>query len=112
MAQWDEGAAKITSTRLGYEDHGILTAMLMLEGEEWGQGFGGYGLDGPYDKGQKRRLPSIECGRWVAGILDALEVESWEQLPGQIVRYRRDSAEFNAKIVAIGHAYKNRWFTP
>lgn len=36
--------AKITSTKLG-EEHGCLTAMLYLNGEGWGCGFGGYCLD-------------------------------------------------------------------
>lgn len=37
--------ARIESTMLGYEDHGILTAFVTVGGDGWGCGFGGYGLD-------------------------------------------------------------------
>lgn len=99
--------AKIRSTQLGCKsDHGILSCWIHVEGEGWGQGFGGYGLDGPWSEREQRRLDSTECGRWISGILDALELDTWEKLPGTIVRIRRSENT----IVAIGHAYKDRWF--
>jgi hypothetical protein len=99
--------AKIGSTMLGSEDHGILTLFVNVEGDGWGQGFGGYALDGPWDERQKIRLPSAECGRWINGILNALEIERWEKLPGTIVRVKRGDTQV---LEAIGHAYKDRWF--
>ena len=42
-----KGNARITSTMLGIEDHGILTCMLHLQQEGCGQAFGGYRLDAP-----------------------------------------------------------------
>lgn len=106
----DEEAGRIIGTTLGWEDHGILTAWIAVEGEGWGQSFGGYALDGKPEarKAGSHRTPSEECGRWVAGILRALEVDRWEGLMGQIVRVRRSGG----RIAAIGHAYKNRWFDP
>lgn len=109
-----ETNARIRNTSLGYEDHGILTAMIHLEGDGWGQGFGGWALDGKPDPSNPKagRVPTEETGRWVAGILKALEVESWEKLPGTMVRIRREgNAGWNGTIVAIGHIYKDKWFT-
>lgn len=45
-----KGNAKIKSTMLGYEDHGILTCYLILDQAGSGQGFGGYRLDAPKDQ--------------------------------------------------------------
>lgn len=36
--------ARITKTTLG-EDHGCLTAHIVVEGDAWGCGYGGYVLD-------------------------------------------------------------------
>ena len=61
--------ATIKSTMLGYyEDHGILTALYLDYGDSSVQGFGGYGLD-EYSEEEKKRVPHIECGRWVKEIL-------------------------------------------
>lgn len=45
-----KGNAKIKSTMLGFEDHGIMTCFLQLEQASSGQCFGGYRLDAPKDK--------------------------------------------------------------
>lgn len=89
--------AKIRNTFLGKEDHGIPSSMLSLEGDCWGQGFGGHDL-------------RFE-GKGVAllmGILDTLRVDSWEKLPGTLVRVRR----VNGRICAVGHIVEDRWFCP
>ena len=39
--------ARITSTTLGIEGHGIATAYLNVEGDGWGVGVGGFCLDTP-----------------------------------------------------------------
>lgn len=104
MSYGDEtGNAKIESTFLGREDHGIMTFVLDLVGEGWGQGFGTYSMD-TYN-GEKR-VPTLFGMAIIMGILDTLEVDSWEKLKGQIVRYKRKSG----RIVAIGHIYKEKWF--
>ena len=90
--------AIIRSTHLGPEDHGILTAFLNLEGDGWAQGFGGYDL-----------RAEGECVKWIDGILKALEIESWEKLPRTPIRIEREG---NARIVRIGHFYKDKWFAP
>jgi hypothetical protein len=72
--------ARIKSTTLGREDHGMLSSFLHLEyakvGEKVGssgQGFGGYVLTGDY------------ANMWLEGVLDAVGVGDWKDLPGKWV---------------------------
>ncbi len=106
-----EGNARIAGTMLGYEDHGILTCSLMLQGDGWGQGFGGLALDAPGKDGRTRRMPHSACGQFIAGLLWALDAKTYESLDGQLVRFRREGGA-NGKIVAIGHLLKSQWFYP
>lgn len=68
--------AKITSTMLGYEDHGILTAHLNLDYGDGAQGAGNYNLS-----------PSngSACARWVIGVMDVCGVDRWEKVVGRTV---------------------------
>ena len=91
---------KITSTFLGVEDHGIFTIMLTIQGEDWGQGYGGYALSG------KGKFTSLKV---VKEILDVFEVNSWEELKGKYCRVRRNDAF--GKIIEIGNLIKNKWFS-
>jgi hypothetical protein len=105
--------ARITSTRLGYEDHGILTGMLMLDYGWGGQGFGGYALDRrpPQDAEGRRsgsRRPSLACGLWIARVLKVVGVENWEDLPGKYVRVDHE----HGKIHRIGNVLHDNWFDP
>ena len=99
--------AKIVSTTLGVEDHGLLSAFVHLDGDGWGCGFGGYKLDGPH--GHIGQGPNY-CAAFIRGVLDALEVERWEKLPGTIVRAYSEGP--GGGILRIGHAYKDKWFDP
>ena len=101
--------AKIVSTVLGLEDHGILTCWLMLDGDGWGVGFGGYALDG-YDETKKRRIGAAFGAEYVRALLDTLGIESWEKLPGTVVRVETEG--WGGKVQRIGHALKERWFDP
>lgn len=49
--------AAITSTHLGEEDHGILSAYLTCQGDGWSISVGGYALD-TYDRERDRRIPT------------------------------------------------------
>jgi len=89
--------AKITSTFLGREDHGILTGMVTLAGDGWGVGFGGRCLGGDYTT------------EWIKGVLDTLEVSSWEKLPGTLVRVEWEGV--GGRALRIGHAIKNKWYS-
>lgn len=93
----DTKNAVIRSVMLGREDHGIPTAMIGLDyGDSCQQGFGGWGLAGP------------AMSVFVLGVLDALEVETWEKLVG--VSCRVEATYSN--VARIGHLLKDKWFDP
>jgi hypothetical protein len=82
---------RIESTMLGYEDHGILTAVLQCQGECWSQGFGCRSLTEP-----------AAFQNFVSGVLKALRVERWEQVTGKLARIgKRKGAGHNDNIAAI-----------
>lgn len=87
--------AKITSTMLGLEDHGIPTCFVNLEWPGAGQGFGGYDL----------RHYGIE---FITKTCAAVGVEKWEDLRGKVCRIRHD----HRKVYAIGHIVEDRWYEP
>lgn len=79
--------AKIKKTFLGYEDHGVLTAFLHVDYGGAQQAIGGYQLDCP------------SGAVWIARVLKACGVASWEQLPGRTIYVRRDT---NGRVLGIG----------
>ena len=89
--------ARIKSTSLGREDHGIMTCYLHLDYGGSGQGFGGYVMgEGAYGV------------NFITGILDTLEVSSWEKLPGTHLRVKAS----DSKVEYIGHIINDKWFGP
>lgn len=95
-----ERIAKIRKTFLGYEDHGMLTAILDVDYGSSSQGVGLYCIDA-YDEETKERKPTIECGRWVQGILRACGVDSWEKVQGRTIIVMLDGDGWNAKPIGI-----------
>lgn len=91
--------AEIKSTTLGFHDGrgSIPTFWLQMGGDGWGQGFGGYKFGGTF---------THNC---IYGILEALEVESWEALKGTLCRIER-TEPFSGSIVKVGHIFKDKWF--
>lgn len=79
--------ARITSTHLGGEDHGILTAYLHCEGDGWGIGVGGYGLDQPVtiDGKFSHREPTAYGFDHVVQLYRTVGAESWEKVVGREV---------------------------
>lgn len=88
--------AKISGTMLGFEDHGIMTAMINTMSRSLGQGFGGYCLGGKWGM------------EFIKAVLKTLDVEKWEQLKGTHCRVDADYS----KIYRIGHIIDNKWFDP
>lgn len=88
--------AKITSTSIGSEDRGTFIIYIYLDYGGGGQGFGGYVCTGSVGTEFIRRT------------LAALEVQSWEKLPGTTVRVRAS----HCNVHAIGHFMKDQWFDP
>lgn len=109
MKQVEIKNAKITGTTLGYEDHGILTCFVHVEGDSWGCGFGGYGLD-EWDEPQKARIGTAYGCQFIIETLKVVGVDSWEKLKGQHVRV--ESEGWGGKITRIGHITKELWFDP
>lgn len=100
---------RIASTMLGREDHGVMTCFLHLEGEGWGQGFGGYCFD-EWNQETESRDGTGYAIEFIAAILDTLNVTTWEKLPGTVCRIERDGRGYLPNIVRIGHIYKDQWF--
>lgn len=97
--------AKIKSTMLGIEDHGILTAMITVDFGGSQQGFGGWAFD-KYDG--KTRVGTAWGMEWIRRLLETIGVEKWEDLIGQVVRIRST----DGLISSIGHIIEEKWFTP
>lgn len=102
--------AKITGTMLGYEDHGILTCMLTVDyGGGSMQGVGGYCLDRPVMDDNDhfvKRIGTAYGMEFVARMIQACGVESWEQVKGRTIFVLQDlpegtSAWGTAKVVGI-----------
>jgi hypothetical protein len=89
--------AKVASTFLGFEGHGLPTLSLTFELQGGGmQGSGGYHLGGGCMHQQ------------VTGILKALDIESWDQIKGQNVRVKKAEG-YHGKIIAVGHFMNEQW---
>lgn len=100
--------AKIESTMLGNEDHGIMSFYLYLDYGGAGQGFGGYCLDNPIKDKDGNFIKRQGCAAGmdlIMKILQTLEVGSWEKLPGTVLRVE---GSWN-KITKIGHFMKDKW---
>lgn len=88
--------AKIESTMLGFEDHGIFTYMIYVGDGSSGQGFGGYSLGGNYTDAV------------IKGLLKTVGVDKWEDLKGSFVRVKSEEG----RLVEIGHLMEEKWFDP
>lgn len=102
--------ARITDTRLGFERGTVLTFWLFLDYGVACQGFGGYVLNNKTPEG--KRVPHAIAGYTIERILDVVEVESWEDLPGQFIRVKLEGQDWGPRIAAIGHILKEKWFNP
>ncbi len=95
-----EQNAQIKDTYLGNGDqtHGVFSASIHVEyAGGTVQTYGGYNLRGGF------------AAIFIEGVLDALELTAWEDLPGTMVRVRREDGH-NGRVVAIGHIIEDRWF--
>lgn len=88
--------AKISSTFLGYEDHGILTCFIHLDYGSISQSFGGYEL----------KYYGVDM---ISEILKVVKVESWEELRGKHVRVYIDDSRM---IRRIGNILEDIWYSP
>ena len=99
--------AKIKSTMLGIEDHGIMSFMLHLDYGGSGQGAGGYCLDTPIHQGETfiKRVGTAGGMSLIIEIMKVVGVEKWEDLPGKVIRVKAEQS----KVHAIGHFMDDEW---
>jgi hypothetical protein len=98
--------ARIKSTSLGTEDHGILTFYLHLEWNGGGCGFGGYALD-EYDKAMDKRIATARGLQCIQEVMRVVGVSSWESLAGKYIRVEQDDSEYT--IHKIGNLMEDNW---
>jgi hypothetical protein len=95
--------ARIKSTMLGQEDHGILTAYLHVEGDGWGVGVGGYGLDA-WSEEEGRRIPTAYGLDQIVQMIATVGVSSWEKLPGaEVLVLYADAHPWGSTAAGIAH---------
>ena len=92
--------ARILETFLGFEDHGIFTAILTFDYGGAQQSMPGFGL---------RDENGIGWGaEYLARLLEKVGVDSWERLKGLHVRVDIQGGV----AVRVGHILKDQWFDP
>lgn len=99
--------ARITSTMLGREDHGILTFMIYIKFDSGMHcGVGGYVLD-EYDPVNKVRIFKPKSMEVISKILDVVGVNSWEELPGKYIRFEDNG--WGSMVTKIGNIMEDKW---
>lgn len=95
---------RITSTMLGFEDHGLFTAMLTCSGDGWGIGIGGHNY------GSSSRNPSGYGISQIMEILHVVGVNEWEKFKGEqvLVLFPASDGEYSQRAVGIAHPIEDR----
>jgi hypothetical protein len=95
--------AKIESTLLGWEDHGIMTAYIFVDYGSSRQGVGGYCLDKPVNEdGEfKGRIGSAYGMEFIRRLMKACGVEKWEDLTGRTIFVLRENDHMSAKVLGV-----------
>lgn len=101
--------AIIDSVQITNDDHGVLSAWLMLSYDGAGQGFGGFCLYAP-PNGMREDLPGNFTGLFIWRCLEVAGVTSWDKLPGKTIRVEKTDSW--GAILKIGHIVKDMWFDP
>ena len=99
--------ARIKSTMLGREDHGIMTFMIYINADNFSCGVGGYCLD-QYDRETKTRVFRAESMEAISKVLEVVGVDKWEDLPGKYIRFEDNG--WGSIVTKIGNIIEDKWF--
>lgn len=95
-----EAIAKIESTHLGYEDHGIFTLLLNVNYGGSGQSIGFHSLDNPSPTG-KGRVGTRYGMEYIMRVMSACGVSKWEDVKGRtIIVLKRDNS-WHSEILGL-----------
>mgnify|MGYP003293911823 CR=1 FL=1 len=97
--------AKIKSTSLEIEDHGIYTFWITVEFYGGGVSIGGYCIGKCTTEGIRAWTGGSEA---IMHILDTVGVSKWEELPGQYIRIEKGL--WGSGTTKIGNIIKDKWF--
>lgn len=96
--------AKITSTFLGREDHGIFTFYLGCDTDGSYRSVGGYCLDYK-DRDLNKNIYNQKSMALISEIISVVGCNSWEEIKGNYIRLKINGM----KVEAIGNIVKDRW---
>lgn len=98
--------AKISSTMLGREDHGIMTFMIYIDACDFTCGVGGYCLD-EFNSATQTRVFRAESMEVISKILEVVGVDKWENLPGKYIRIEYNG--LGSTVTKIGNIIEEKW---
>jgi len=109
--------AEISNVFFGKEDHGMFVFGLDLACPyNTIRHFGNYEVDAAFfddDNHYLGRTGTAFGMNLILNLLETIGVETYERLPGTMVRLKIDRDNSNCeKIVAIGHIIEEKWFYP
>lgn len=99
--------AKIRSTMLGRENHGIMTFMIYISADDSDRGIGGCWLD-EFNSATQTRVFRAESMEAISKILEVVGVDKWEDLPGKYIRFEDNG--FGSTVTKIGNIIEEKWF--
>lgn len=100
---------KITSVDLSMQDHGIITLMMALKGNDTGTIYGGTCLGHGY-LGAKKFSGSEKAMPYIMRIMDVVGVALFNDMAGKYVRIA--IKDFSSPVKIIGNIIEDKWFDP
>ena len=93
---------KITGTQLGFESHGIFTALISLDYGSCSQTIGGFVMSSGNEKDKPARA-TPRAADFIIGVLRACGVDHWEQLKGvtMFALFEGDHMPLNVRPIGI-----------
>ena len=94
--------ARITAVRISLDRGIFLCPRIYLEGAGWGVSFGGLICN------KRGSDPTPLLGFFMMRVLETLDLEAWEDLPGKLIRTKSEG--IGGRCLEIGHPIENKWF--